>query len=334
MRSRPHDLIVIKYSPVAVGALVLLALSYPVLAQQGLAVTVQVDAPQKKPGDAVAISGRVTSSGVGVPGALVGVTVTGPDGNPIVARSVSTSQDGSYTVDPFLLSNSTVGGAYTATATTSFQGQGATASTSFTIVSTVVARRCLIATAAFGSPINPEVTLLREFRDYDLMGSRPGAAFMSAFNSWYYSYSPSVSEIIQGDELLRAGLRIFLYPLVGVLTVSKAWFEAARVLGADVSALIAGVMGAALTGSIYLSLPAAFLRRSSKGAFTTPRSFRCFGILATASSLFVFVPLDLVSGLSAAVLVLTVAISSAVFTSRILTGLLVGPGRSILLSRD
>lgn len=324
----------IKYSPVAGGVLVLLSLSYAVLAQQGIAVTVQVDAPQKKPGDAVAISGRVTSSGVGVPGALVGVTVTGPDGNPIVARSVSTSQDGSYTVDPFLLSNSTVGGAYTATATTSFQGQGATASTSFTIVSTVVARRCLIATAAFGSPINPEVTLLREFRDYDLMGSRPGTAFMSAFNNWYYSYSPSVSEIIRGDELLRTGMRIFLYPLVGVLAISKAQFETTRpLLGADVSALAAGTIAGGLIGTIYLSVPATFLR-SPKGAIGLGKSVRYFGASATSSALLTFLPLDLVGGLGAVVFVLTMSISSALFASKMLTRLLVGPGRSILLSRD
>ncbi len=328
MRLLLHDFIVIKKSPVAAGAFILLALSYAVLAQQVISVTVQVDAPQKKPGDSVAISGRVTSSGVGVPGALVGVTVTSPDGNPIVARSVSTSQDGSYTVDPFLLSNSTAGGAYTATATASFQGQGATASTSFTVVSPAVARRCLIATVAFGSPINPEVTLLREFRDYDLMGSRPGAAFMSAFNSWYYSYSPSVSEIIQGDELLRTGMRIFLYPLVGVLAVSKAWFEALRVvLGPDISAVTGGIMAASLIGFIYLSLPATLLTRSSPERRFISGSVRYLGPLAVVSAL--SLPFDFLTELSAATLVLTVAILSAG-----LPRLLVGPGRSILLSRD
>ena len=49
---------------------------------------------------------------------------------------------------------------------------------------------CLIATAAYGSEMSPQVQMLREIRDNQLMNTESGSAFMSAFNNVYYSFSP------------------------------------------------------------------------------------------------------------------------------------------------
>ena len=49
---------------------------------------------------------------------------------------------------------------------------------------------CLIATAAYGSEMAPQVQLLREIRDNQLMNTEAGSAFMSGFNEMYYSFSP------------------------------------------------------------------------------------------------------------------------------------------------
>ena len=47
---------------------------------------------------------------------------------------------------------------------------------------------CLIATAAYGSEMAPQVQLLREIRDNQLMNTESGSAFMSGFNELYYHF--------------------------------------------------------------------------------------------------------------------------------------------------
>ena len=45
---------------------------------------------------------------------------------------------------------------------------------------------CLIATAAFGSEMAPQVQFLREIRDNTVMNTQSGATFMTGFNQFYY----------------------------------------------------------------------------------------------------------------------------------------------------
>ena len=53
---------------------------------------------------------------------------------------------------------------------------------------------CLIATAAFGSEIAPQIQLLRELRDNTILHTKSGSAFMAGFNQFYYSFSPVVAD--------------------------------------------------------------------------------------------------------------------------------------------
>ena len=71
---------------------------------------------------------------------------------------------------------------------------------------------CLIATAAYGSPMEPHVKVLREFRDRFLLTSPEGKAFVDL----YYAYSPPVADLIAKHGALRAVVRWSLMPLVGV----------------------------------------------------------------------------------------------------------------------
>lgn len=71
---------------------------------------------------------------------------------------------------------------------------------------------CFIATAAFGTAMEPQVVLLKEFRDRFLLTNLPGKIFVRL----YYKYSPPIAAYIAGHERIRSLVRLELYPLVGV----------------------------------------------------------------------------------------------------------------------
>lgn len=68
---------------------------------------------------------------------------------------------------------------------------------------------CFIATAAFGSPVERHVVLLKEFRDQFLLTNNPGRRFVSA----YYRYSPPVADFISRHQTVKFAVRMLLYPL-------------------------------------------------------------------------------------------------------------------------
>jgi hypothetical protein len=72
---------------------------------------------------------------------------------------------------------------------------------------------CFIATAAYGSYLDPHVRVLRSFRDDVLARTAPGRAFIR----FYYANSPPIAGYIAQHEELRAATRFALTPLVFAL---------------------------------------------------------------------------------------------------------------------
>jgi len=72
---------------------------------------------------------------------------------------------------------------------------------------------CFIATAAFGSYLDPHVKVLRAFRDRFLLTNSVGRAFVSL----YYKYSPPVAAFIARHEPLRIATRWMLTPVVYIV---------------------------------------------------------------------------------------------------------------------
>ena len=78
---------------------------------------------------------------------------------------------------------------------------------------------CLIATAAFGSEMAPQVQLLRELRDNTLLKTTSGTAFMTGFNSVYYSFSPTVADWERQNPVFKELVKATITPLIATLSI-------------------------------------------------------------------------------------------------------------------
>ena len=65
---------------------------------------------------------------------------------------------------------------------------------------------CFVATAAYGSWLDPHVVTLRDFRDHHLLTNRLGSLFVE----FYYRHSPPIADFIRDREFLRATVRSIL----------------------------------------------------------------------------------------------------------------------------
>jgi M6 family metalloprotease-like protein len=116
---------------------------------------------------------------------------------------------------------------------------------------------CVIATAAFGSTMAPEVANMRYVRD-KLIGSTPaGRMLVDAFNTFYYSWSPTVASAIAPSSALRAIFRVLLLPLIWTVLATGISFTA--VLGltgnADLASVSAFFLAAFISLGSYVAVP-------------------------------------------------------------------------------
>ena len=78
---------------------------------------------------------------------------------------------------------------------------------------------CLIATAAFGSEMAPQVQFLREIRDNTVLQTESGSAFMAGFNQFYYSFSPVIADYERENPVFKEAVKLTLTPLLTSLTL-------------------------------------------------------------------------------------------------------------------
>ena len=78
---------------------------------------------------------------------------------------------------------------------------------------------CLIATAAYGSEMAPQVQFLREIRDSKVMTTQSGTAFMTGFNQFYYSFSPTVADYERENPVFKEAVKVTLTPMLTSLTL-------------------------------------------------------------------------------------------------------------------
>jgi hypothetical protein len=94
---------------------------------------------------------------------------------------------------------------------------------------------CFIATAAFGSPMAPQVETFRQFRNSFLLKHDLGVRFVR----FYYKHSPKYAAIIAESAVLRATARAVLWPILGFV-----WL--ALQIGTPAAAALVTMAGATL----------------------------------------------------------------------------------------
>ena len=78
---------------------------------------------------------------------------------------------------------------------------------------------CLIATAAFGTEMAPQVQFLREIRDNTVLQTESGTNFMTGFNHLYYSFSPTIADYERENPIFKEAVKLTLTPLLTSLTL-------------------------------------------------------------------------------------------------------------------
>ena len=192
-------------------------------------------------GQTFLISGKVQDkSGQGIPGAQYRIVI-GTKGHDVMSKSGTTLAGGEFSQE-FKAPDVNGKQEYLVYVSTPY-GLGSR-------IFDVNESGCLIATAAFGSELAPQVQFLREFRDQRILSTAAGSSFMSALNTVYYSFSPYVADYEREQPWLQAAVRAGIQPLLGILAVSE---KAYSIVPGELGSIAAGLVASSLIGAVYAS---------------------------------------------------------------------------------
>jgi len=190
-------------------------------AQTGITVETNFDLFEQ--GQAVIITGNAEEKSVAI-------KVKDPTGISILVRSITTDSDGNFELE-FRISQTATFGDYQVIVSTVVDNVPVISTATFEVVEKgegvtqedQVAEEkkggCLIATAAFGSEMAPQVQFLREIRDNTVLQTESGTSFMMGFNQFYYSFSPTIADYERENPAFKEAVKITLTPLLTSLTL-------------------------------------------------------------------------------------------------------------------
>lgn len=116
---------------------------------------------------------------------------------------------------------------------------------------------CLIATATYGSEMAPQVQLLREIRDNQLMNTDSGTSFMTGFNSLYYSFSPHIADMERESPAFKEMIKIGITPMLSTLSIMSFAETESEVLGYGVGVILMNL-------GMYVATPAIVIHKIRK----------------------------------------------------------------------
>jgi len=175
------------------------------------------------------------------------------------ATSVTTSWSYTSTISTTVTSTSwtTTYTGTSGTTNTVISTVSTTASTTTTYINVATQKgtqvpACPIAYVTGGSYLEPYANFLRNFRS-DVQNTTAGREFLLTFNSWYYSWAPSLSYSAANNPWLFKALQVGVYPLIGILYASYYAYNIAAPLSTEAGAITAGITAATLLGAVYIA---------------------------------------------------------------------------------
>ncbi|MGB6679828.1 MAG: CFI-box-CTERM domain-containing protein, partial [Candidatus Bathyarchaeia archaeon] len=115
--------------------------------------------------------------------------------------------------------------------------------------------QCIIATAAYGGTMAPEVVYMRNVRD-NMIGSTPiGNILVSGFNTFYYSWSPPVAQWIADSEGLRTTFRVLLLPISAAVHSAELVYTTVSPFSLTAASVTAFLLAAAISIGSYIIAP-------------------------------------------------------------------------------
>jgi len=130
---------------------------------------------------------------------------------------------------------------------------------------------CLVATAAYGSGLAPQVQRLREVRDSAVLATGPGAEFMRQASGAYYAFSPAIADAQRQEPAVREAVRAVVTPMVHVLGVMGHARD-----GSALDVVVLGALAIAANVAIYVVAPAAALPLARRArAMFSARAMAC-----------------------------------------------------------
>jgi len=222
--------------------------------------SIQVQKESYYLGDTLDITGSIEN---GIQGDLIAVEIQNPNAETIVIRTIELGPGG--TIDfSFKIPSSAQSGSYNIITTGDIAGQAVTVSKSISYSSEPEAVSsggggCLIATAAFGTELAPQVQQLRELRDSSLLGTSSGKSFMTAFNVMYYSFSPTISDWERQSPIFKEMVKITITPLLSSLSILNYVS-----MDSESEVLFYGISLILLNVGIYFATPVAVFKLFQK----------------------------------------------------------------------
>ena len=238
-------------------------------------ITFDVDTTKIMAGKIVELKGKVTENLEGQP---VAVEIKDSDGNVILIRTVTSDENGNFVLK-FKVPNDTKTGEFSIITSVELDGQSFSETKSIESIGSDVELTsqptcgqgtefvngvcqvikteekgggCLIATATYGSELAPQVQLLREIRDNQLLNTESGSAFMQTFNDIYYTFSPTIADYERENPYLKEAVKIAITPMISTLSLMENANSESEVLGIGISVI-------ALNLGMYIGIPAIVL---------------------------------------------------------------------------
>ena len=112
---------------------------------------------------------------------------------------------------------------------------------------------CLIATAAHGTELAPQIQQLREIRDNNVMSTASGATFMTGFNSLYYSFSPYIADYQRENQVFKEIVKMGITPMLSTLSIMSLADTESEIVGYGIGVILLN-LGMYITGPILLGI--------------------------------------------------------------------------------